>query len=950
MSRKAWLYVGSVITCGAALIAFAWTNAHQSIDWVTLIGMVTLATLAQLFRAEGPNHSAFFATSAFYFAATVLLPFPQAALVIAIPLLIEWAKARLWDRGDHLRHWYIQPFNIAMHVIAAFAAHQVYHSLAWGDLSVTLHVVIVLLAALVYMLVSQTLLGQAFVLARNLSWREAGVFSRDNLISEFTLLCTGIVISELWRIDPWLVVPGLAPLVMMYRALLAPKLRQEAQTDSKTGLFNARHFKEECAKELERAKRLERPLACIMADLDFLRVINNTYGHLAGDAVISGIGKIIRQNTREYDICGRFGGEEFAIVIPEAEYSQAMALAERIRQTIQETIFTVPNTSTQIRATMSLGVACFPHDADTMTGLMHKADVAVYQSKHQGRNRVTAAADITHDIEREYNATHHVPPNTGKPVPSHRQYIAQSKPEMDESMSTDATIASSNPMADHAVSHEITPDRSEHVGSQGRNYRLGVLVGSVIALGAIEIALVIVLGVSAPLALPALLMLIILTVLAEFLQITVYDDNTMSVSLAPVAAGALIGGLPGAIIVSLSGVIADQLRRRRPLREVYKVAFNWGSHILALTPLAVAPSLAGVSLSVEALPALTAITLIGGIWAFAVDSVLISAAISLSKRTSLRKTWHTQFRWLASHYIALTFLGLFLALAYTAFGVLGALVFVLPIFMLRYVQQQYVTRTQESVRELRRVNTELTRANREIARAGQAIQVLNDEMLEMMARILDARDPYTGGHAAKVADYASAIARELGMPDERIKIVRQAALLHDIGKVAIADHILYKPSRLTDEEYEYVKQHVTVGADLIEQSQGLRHLAPFVRYHHERWDGKGYPAQLAGNDIPLEARILGICDAAEAMISDRPYRRAMPLDAVIAELQRCAGTQFDPALVDVFIRIAKREHDTLFVNSVQEITLRGDSVQQMVERQDLTLDFIRAMRGETRAA
>jgi diguanylate cyclase (GGDEF)-like protein/putative nucleotidyltransferase with HDIG domain len=930
------------------LIVLAWTDWRHSIDWIILIGMVTLATLAQLFKAEGPNHQAFFAASAFYFAATLLLPFPQVVLVITIPLLIEWAKARLWDRSDHLRHWYIQSFNIAMHLIAAFAAHWLYHSLMWGDLSVTLHVIIVLLAALVYLFVSQTLLGQAFVVARNLSWRESGVFANDNLISEFTLLCTGIVISELWRIDPWLIAPGLAPLVMMYRALLVPKLRKEAQTDSKTGLFNARYFKETFAKELERAQRLERPLAFIMADLDLLRMINNVYGHLAGDIVISGIGKIIQQNTREYDICGRFGGEEFAIVVPEAEYAQAMALAERIRQTIQETVFTVPNTNTQIRATMSFGVACFPHDASTMTDLMHKADVAVYQSKHQGRNRVTAASDITHAVECEYNATHNVSTSDGATVAVNEQHSVQIGQEMDKTLPDDAVIASSNPAADQAVSPDVSQSESEPARPQGRNVYLGLLVAGVIALGAAEIVLVIVTGTGMPLALPALLMLVILAAIAEFLQISVYDDNTMSVSLAPVAAGALIGGLPGAMIVSLSAVIADQIRRRRPLREAYKGAFNWGAHVIALTPIALAPSIAGISLSAAELPALTVLTLIGGVWAFAVDSMLISAAISLSKRTSLRETWHTQFRWLAPHYLALTFLGLFLALAYAAFGILGALVFVLPTFMLRYVQQQYVARTQESVRELRRVNAELTRANREIARANQAIQSLNDEMLEMMARILDARDPYTGGHAAKVADYASAIAQELGMPEERVNIVRQAALLHDIGKVAIADHILYKPSRLTEEEYEYVKQHVTIGADLLEQSQGLRHLTSFVRYHHERWDGKGYPSQLRGQDIPLEARILGICDAAEAMISDRPYRKAMPLDAVITELKRCAGTQFDPALVEIFIRIVNRERDTLFVNSGQEIARRGNQSQQMVERRNLPLDFIRAMRGETR--
>src|SRR5581483_7820681 len=140
-----------------------------------------------------------------------------------------------------------------------------------------------------------------------------------------------------------------------------------------------------------------------------------------------------------------------------------------------------------------------------------------------------------------------------------------------------------------------------------------------------------------------------------------------------------------------------------------------------------------------------------------------------------------------------------------------------------------------------------------------AILRLNDELFEMLARFFDARDPYVGGHAATVANYATIIASELGITGERLKQVRQAAILHDIGKIAIPEKILHKESKLTDAEYELMKSHVKVGAELIESSEGLRHLAPFIRYHHERWDGRGYPSGLAAEEIPLEARILNVC-------------------------------------------------------------------------------------------
>src|SRR6478672_12451469 len=132
--------------------------------------------------------------------------------------------------------------------------------------------------------------------------------------------------------NPFLIVPALLPLVLMYRALLIPALKHQARIDGKTGLLNARHFAEVFAEELERTRRARRPLAMIMADLDLLRAINNTYGHLAGDVVLAGIGDAIRKTIRNNDMAGRFGGEEFAIILPELDRAEAYALAERIRR------------------------------------------------------------------------------------------------------------------------------------------------------------------------------------------------------------------------------------------------------------------------------------------------------------------------------------------------------------------------------------------------------------------------------------------------------------------------------------------------------------------------------------------------------------------------------------------------------------------------------------------
>ncbi|MEZ4734975.1 MAG: HD-GYP domain-containing protein [Caldilineaceae bacterium] len=214
----------------------------------------------------------------------------------------------------------------------------------------------------------------------------------------------------------------------------------------------------------------------------------------------------------------------------------------------------------------------------------------------------------------------------------------------------------------------------------------------------------------------------------------------------------------------------------------------------------------------------------------------------------------------------------------------------------------------------------LQRFTAELKEKNQAIQQLNDDLFVTLARIFDTRDPYVSGHAAQVAAYAVAIGRELQLPPAQIEILRQSAYLHDIGKIAIPDAILHKPDRLTESEYQCIMKHTDIGADFVDSNLGLKHLAPFIRHHHERWDGQGYPAGLTGEEIPMEARILNLSDAVEAMASDRPYHRAMSMNQIIEEVKRCADRQFDPQVVDAFIRVTEREGAQFVINSARTVT------------------------------
>lgn len=240
-----------------------------------------------------------------------------------------------------------------------------------------------------------------------------------------------------------------------------------------------------------------------------------------------------------------------------------------------------------------------------------------------------------------------------------------------------------------------------------------------------------------------------------------------------------------------------------------------------------------------------------------------------------------------------------------------AVLFVLAPIALIY-QAFMLPKTQdEAIKALEGVNRDLTDAN-------ESIHQLNDELFLTLAKVFEPRDPYVAGHAAQVATYAVAIAKELHLSVERIEVVRQSAYLHDIGKIGVPEWILDKSTKLDETEYNYLKEHCEIGADFIATNHGLRHLAPFIRHHHERWDGQGYPLGLAGEAIPLEARILNVSDSVEAMASDRPYHRAMNADEIIAELERCAGSQFDPAVVEAFRRISQRE-ERIVVNSARAV-------------------------------
>lgn len=256
------------------------------------------------------------------------------------------------------------------------------------------------------------------------------------------------------------------------------------------------------------------------------------------------------------------------------------------------------------------------------------------------------------------------------------------------------------------------------------------------------------------------------------------------------------------------------------------------------------------------------------------NAILIGEALSLQLETSFSSVWKANIVWMLPNMFALFPLGALMVLVTQQVGPLVLVLFYLPLMTTKISLQKYL---------------ELRQAYSEIASA--------------LSSAIDARDSYTHGHSERVAKYAALLAKELQLPDDQVDLIRYVALLHDLGKIGIRDSILKKQGAFTYAEYEEMKKHAEIGADILKVMKSLGKGQDWVRYHHERWDGTGFPKRLKGEQIPLGARIIACADAFDAMTTDRPYKEKMSFEEAKTELLRCSGTQFDPRVVEAMVRV-----------------------------------------------
>ena len=210
----------------------------------------------------------------------------------------------------------------------------------------------------------------------------------------------------------------------------------------------------------------------------------------------------------------------------------------------------------------------------------------------------------------------------------------------------------------------------------------------------------------------------------------------------------------------------------------------------------------------------------------------------------------------------------------------------------------------EQMNTIKTINKQLHDKNEELERAYL-------DTIGILRQTVEAKDPYTRGHSDRVSEYSVLIGKKLGLDEKTLHILKIGGLFHDIGKIGIPDSILLKESKLSDEEYSQIKNHPMIGVHMLGDAAIFTDILPIVKHHHERYDGRGYPSQLVGDDIPYVARIAAVADTFDAMTSKRSYRDSLPIDVVRAEIERCSGTQFDPNIAKVFLDIMNNDFDLI---------------------------------------
>ncbi|MFL5942129.1 MAG: diguanylate cyclase [Gaiellaceae bacterium] len=690
------------------------------------------------------------------------------------------------------------------------------------------------------------------------------------------------------------------------------RLEHQARTDSLTGLFNHSVFYERLLHSLQEAAGTHVPVALLMLDIDDFKHVNDVHGHAVGDELLRFLAEALRATIRPEDVVCRLGGEEFAIVMVDCGSEDAVRVSERIQSRLAAVDF--PGIG---RMTVSIGLALGPEHAMNPRELAACAEAAMMTAKAHGKNRV-----VLYDAEETERPD---TPSLARDVRSiaHLKMLQSLTGKLNRLNDVreigDAIAAELRSLVDYHNCRVFVSDGDELVPVSF----LGELTSTVESLSLDLLRTRIGVGITGRCAELGESIAVADAANCEFgRQIEGTEAIEESLVAVPLRYGTRVVGVIVVSQLGLNQFDEDDVR----LLEV----------LAGHAAVAVENARLYESARREAESA-TALLEFGRELATLVDLddiarrvTELSAEILGSRNTSFYLETEGELRLRAEHghspetaaaLAARTFprdtVDTTLDPCVIAPEYYEPLIGEAPIPGARYAIAPFevdgragclvalVEHEDFSERELRLLGGVAQQAKLAIANASsyEGLERTFVTTVEALANALEANDEYTSTHARWITDLSLRVGRELGLEEPSLKRLELGALLHDIGKIGIPSDVLSKPGRLTAEERRLVQTHPELGERIISPIDRLEDVRPIVRHCHERWDGKGYPDGVEGERIPLESRIIFVCDAYHAMTSDRPYRSALSHREAVRRLAEGAGTQFDPTVVAVVLGV-----------------------------------------------
>ncbi|MBW3663239.1 MAG: diguanylate cyclase [Actinobacteria bacterium] len=729
------------------------------------------------------------------------------------------------------------------------------------------------------------------------TWR---LHAHKRWLRDMTFAATAIVLAIAWVLYPPSILLVLVPLLVALQQGATDVFTDEVSSvDELTALASSGMLRVALAEELARSERFDREVSVIVVDVDEMSELNLQYGHTIGDDVVRGVADRIRSVARDYDVVARIGGDSFALLLPETAEDGARIAAERLSEAMRSGPIRVDGGATSVPVSVSIGVATFPGDADQRETLLTEAELAAAFARLEGGDRIAAASKLPEGFHRAASA------------PGRASDAVLARFAGTDAMSGDGGpfTPSDDPLTTSSIDSErLVRASSEPLGgAKPRTDRL-LLAAAIVAAAVSIVAITNEPGIA---DVGRFALFAGIAVAAEWFAESIYGRANASWSAVPLIGLAVTPALPAAVVLAavIAGIGGGVIRGVRARQALFNTA------VLVLSTLAasvVAKPLTSGVLSAEV--ELFAAGAVAGVAFFVIDTWLVATAVALSSGAPVFEIWREDLAWLLPHQVGMGLLAGVMAFAHDRIGILGTLVLVIPALGLHFAQRQFVSRTRDHVVRLRNLNDDLQHANTRVVRVNErltdALEQVNQGYLvtvESLALAVDAKDSYTGSHIDRVEAFGSRLLEVLDPELRDDEAMLWGFRLHDVGKIGVPDSVLLKPGPLDEEEWELMRRHPDIGAQIVSEAPFLQGARDIILHHHERWDGRGYPHGLREMNIPFGARLFSLIDAFDAMTSDRPYRKAMAIDEALHELMRHAGTQFDPEMIEAFLQIDPNE-------------------------------------------